>query len=173
MRIMFLFLLLLGFPLLVFTQNKPFLSTELAELESYLPYRDSVNVAVSKVGVAWHIDHSLKVINQIINSLEKSDPSAFKPNINFLRGIVFTTNNMPRGVGKAGTSVMPPEVIHTEDILSQFSTVRQRLLTFDSLPTKSNFKHPVFGLLKKKKSKRFFVVHTTHHLKIIRDILAQ
>jgi len=173
MRLMFLFFLLFGFPLTIFTQYKPFLSTELTELESYLKYRDSVNVSVSKVGVAWHIDHTLKVINQIINSLEKSDPKAFKPNINFLRGLVFTTNNMPRGAGKAGKSVLPPEIIHTEDILTQLSTARKRLLTIDNLPKKSSFKHPVFGLLKKKKSKRFLVVHTTHHLKIIRDILAQ
>lgn len=171
---MFLFLLLAGIPLTLFSQYKEntFLATELAELEAHLKYRDSINQSVSKVSVAWHIDHSLKVIDAVMNSLEKSDPKAFKSNINFLRGLVLTTNNMPRGAGKASKSVTPPDIIHTKDILTQLTAVKERLLSIDGLPRRAHFNHPVFGIMKRKKSKRFIMVHTVHHLKIIRDILA-
>lgn len=172
------FFFALGLSLNIFAQSKSSTATsilldkELTELASYLPVRDSLKEAVSSVSVAWHIDHSLKVINSIINTLEKSDPNTFKPTINFMRGIVFITKKIPRGVAKASKAVTPPSVIKTEDILAQLEEVKQQLLIIDTLPKKANFDHTIFGSLNKKKSKKFLVIHTVHHLKIIRDILA-
>lgn len=178
MKQLLIFFLTVGLSFNLFAQSMPspspstFLDKELTELLSYLPKRDSVQVAVSSVSVAWHIDHTLKVLNAVLNSLEQSTPNNFKANINFLRGVVFMTKNMPRGVGKAPKSVLPPEDIKNEDILAQLQEVKQRFSTINALPKKASFDHPVFGLLKTKKSIKFLDIHTNHHLKIIRDILA-
>lgn len=170
-------LIFCGLLLVVFIQIKNnqngvnYLDPQLNELEYYLQFRDSLNVDVSKVAVAWHLDHSLKVINQISDALKNSDPKEYKRNINFIRTLVFIMGSMPRGVGIAPESVTPPAKIITENILSQLEEARQKILEIDTLENKSHFTHSVFGQLNKKQTKKFFKIHTKHHLKIIKDIL--
>lgn len=48
-----------------------FLKGELTEIEGYIAFRDSLNPAVSKVEVAWHLDHSLRTINEIHKAVKK------------------------------------------------------------------------------------------------------
>ncbi len=150
-----------------------FLRSQLEELETNIEYQDRLDREISEVGVAWHLDHMLKVINRIYDNLESSNPEDYQRNINFTRMAVFISGSMPRGRGKAPKSVTPPENIKTEDILSQLLEARQKLSKIDSLHEKANFEHPVFGQLNRKQSKRFIEIHTNHHLKIIKDILAE
>jgi hypothetical protein len=148
-----------------------FLVDELNELEQQLSERDRINPDVSKVDVAWHIDHTLKTINRIYDSLHSSDPSKYKWRPNVGRTFVFTSGSIPRGRGKSPSVVVPPDTITTENILHQLETARKKMRTINALEPKSNFTHPYFGQLNRNDSKKFIQIHTIHHLKIIRDIL--
>ncbi|MEM7379596.1 MAG: hypothetical protein AAF361_00205, partial [Bacteroidota bacterium] len=65
-----------------------FLSQELSELESYIRFRDSLDPKVSKVPIAWHLDHTLRTINEIYKAVERSDPENYKARFNPGRSLV-------------------------------------------------------------------------------------
>ncbi|QXP60932.1 DUF1569 domain-containing protein [Olleya sp. HaHaR_3_96] len=129
------------------------------------------NPKVSKSNVAWHIYHSLKVINNVCIALQKSDPSLYKNNFSLLGKLFFALGFFPRGKAKAPEHVKPPEVITKEDIISQMQLAKTNVETIASLNKNAFFKHPLFGHIKKKRVSRFLVMHTNHHLKIINDII--
>ncbi|MCB0461299.1 MAG: DUF1569 domain-containing protein [Flavobacteriaceae bacterium] len=141
------------------------------KLESYLPVRDKRNESVSTSDVAWQIDHSLKVINLVSETLLKSNPEDYKSNFNKWRLLLFTIGYLPRGRVKAPKFVRPPEIISTEDLNTQTQLAYQNILKLKSAPKHAYFKHFIFGVLHKKGTVRFLQLHTNHHLKIIRDIL--
>ncbi|MBQ4819064.1 DUF1569 domain-containing protein [Aquimarina sp. MMG016] len=149
------------------------MTSELNKIEHYLVHSDSINKEVSKVAVAWHLDHSLKVINGISDSLQNSDPTAYKRKFNIARFFSFTFGFIPRGRAQSPKYVLPPDTIKTEDIVAQLSLARDKLVALDSLDDKSNFNHPVFNQLNKQQAKKFIKIHTRHHLKIVRDILKE
>ncbi len=148
-----------------------FLEPKLQEIEAYLEMKDSLNTAVSKAPVAWHLDHSLKVINGICDSLLVSDPKAYSSNFSATRLFCFTFNYIPRGRAKAPKRVQPPAIITTEAIKTQLETSRTKIQGAFLLDNNANIKHPFFKQLDKGQSLRFIQLHTEHHLKIVRDIL--
>jgi hypothetical protein len=148
------------------------LENELAKLEQSLSHRDKSNQNISHVGVAWHLDHSLKVINSICGMLATSDPAEYHWKFNFPRHIVFTLSRIPRGKGRSPKAVLPPGEISKEALVLQIGQAREAIEKLNSLPPKSNFKHPYFGVLNLKQSQKFMRLHSAHHLKIIRDIVA-
>lgn len=75
------------------------------EFENYLQHFEKQNYLVSKSPVGWQIDHSLKVINNIVLALKNSNPADYKYNFNLKRSIIFFRKKIPRGVGKAPKSV--------------------------------------------------------------------
>lgn len=148
-----------------------YMESQIQELKAYLAHRDAINPKVSQVQVAWHIDHSLKVINAVCDALSASDPKKYKKQFSSNRWICFTLNYIPRGVGRAPRSVRPPDIIDSKEILAQLQLARHNLVSIETLEDSVNFKHPYFKILNKDQSKRFLKLHTQHHLKIIRDIL--
>jgi len=147
------------------------MDSQLYDIAYLIQFKDQVNTKVSKVPIAWHLDHSLKVINKIHDVLKSSDPSVYEKRFSLARSFSYTFGYIPRGIGKSPGSVLPPNVIKTEDILSQLEIARENLSDLESLEENVNFIHPVFGQLNKKQAKRFLKIHTIHHLKIIQDIL--
>ncbi|MEM8999401.1 MAG: DUF1569 domain-containing protein [Bacteroidota bacterium] len=150
-----------------------FLANKLTELKGYMKYRDCVNIEVSKVPVAWHLDHSLRTINEIYKAVKNSDPEQYRSDINLGRSLVLFTNKIPRGKAKAPTIVVPPDTIYTDSLQLHFNEAWTTMKAYDSLPKKAFFTHPYLGFLKKRTAKRFIEIHTEHHLKIIRDILKE
>jgi len=148
-----------------------FMNTQLQDIAYLIQFKDRNNPTISNVSVAWHLDHSLKVINNIYRILKNSDTALRKKRFNLIRYVFFALGYIPRGRGQSPSSVLPPEKITTEDILSQLELTRENLKEFESLDPHVNFIHPIFGLLNKKQTKRFLQIHTNHHLKIIHDIL--
>ena len=148
-----------------------FLNNELAEIKHFIEKYDQKNINVSAKRVDWHLDHSLKVINGVCGQLKKSDPSAYQWKFNAIRVFVYTFNFFPRGKGKSPKSVLPPENILKQDLKNQLDLAEKELFSIMNLPIKSHFKHPYFGLLNLKKTKKFLKLHTLHHLKICRDIV--
>ncbi|NAS12633.1 hypothetical protein [Poritiphilus flavus] len=150
-----------------------FLSPELNELESYIKFRDSLDPKVSKVPISWHLDHTLRTINEIYKAVKRSDPDNYKASFNPGRSLVLITNRIPRGRAESPKIVRPPDLIITDSLYIQLRQSRKNLSAYDSLPADSYFSHPYLGDLRKRTARKFLKIHTEHHLKIIRDILKQ
>jgi hypothetical protein len=147
------------------------LKRQLIELEQYFPFMEEENLAISKVPVAWHLDHSLRVINSITSALVQSEPHQFKQNFNFWRGLFLTLNFLPRGKGRAPKKVLPELEIRESDLRSKLSLAKENRLELEKLPAFAHFSHPMFGELKNSQAEKFIRIHTEHHLKICSDIL--
>jgi len=147
------------------------IKSKIVELESFIPEMDESNSKVSKAGVGWHIDHSLKVINSICSALRNSNPEVYSYTFNWKKIYVMTLKTFPRGIAKAPKSTRPPEEIRIEDINDQISKSRYLISQLKDLDKNAYFSHPVFGNMNLKPAIKFLSVHTNHHLKIIKDIL--
>ncbi|WP_430466935.1 DUF1569 domain-containing protein [Winogradskyella ouciana] len=147
------------------------LNNYISQIESYIPKYEFENPEVSKSSIGWHLDHSLKVINSVINTLEKSNPAEYQNNFSFLGKVFFTLGFFPRGKAKAPKYVLPPNDITKEDLLAQLETTKTNIDVINKLDNNAYFKHPLFGHINTKRVNRFLMLHTNHHLKIIRDIL--
>ena len=151
--------------------SENFLATEISKIEKYLDSHEILNKDVSEASLGWHLDHVLLVVNSIYGQLEASDPGLYKSKINKIRTLVFTINGIPRGRGESPNRVRPKDDISKQEILNHLAMVREIIYKFDSLPKRSHFAHPYFGMLDRKQSKKFIKIHTNHHLKIVKDML--
>lgn len=143
----------------------------LYHLEQKVSLSDNTNQKISSKGILWHIDHSLKVINGVVNSLKKSKPEDYQWKFNVTRTFILVKGKIPRGKGKAPKSVVNDSIIVLADIENQLIEAKKLILELGSLPKNSNFNHPYFGVLNLRMTKLFLKIHTRHHLKIISDIL--
>ena len=151
--------------------NTSTLENRLNTLESYIPDSKSVDLNISKAAVAWHLDHSLKVINAVVKSMENSDPTSYQNNFKFLGKVLLRLGFFPRGKVKAPKYVKPPEVILKSAIIDQLAEARQNIKRIQNLDKRAYFKHPVFGNTNKFRVVRFLDTHTNHHLKIVKSIV--
>jgi hypothetical protein len=141
------------------------------ELASYIPQLEARNEMVSSSSVGWQIEHDLLVISSVIEGVKRSDPAAYKWQFKPLKYVVLWRGVIPRGKVGAPKLVTPGEI--TQDTLqAHIALCRQRLEELAKVQAGNYFTHPFFGDLKKKETFRFLYVHTEHHLKIIREILA-
>ncbi len=148
-----------------------FLDGQLLEVAHYFSQREIKNEAVSQANVAWHLDHTLKVINNITENLRASNPEEYRSKFNVQRIVVHTSGVIPRGVAQSPQSVRPPDTILLDSLQLQLAMARQNLSTISSLDKNAFFAHPVFDHLDRDQTRRFLEIHTNHHLKIIKDIL--
>lgn len=141
------------------------------ELERYLTLKDKRNDSISTSNVAWQIDHTLKVFNLVSKTLLESNPKLYTSKFNKWRLLFFTLEYFPRGKVKAPKFVRPPENITTNDLEIQLKKAFQNIEQIKTAHKNAHFKHFIFGVLNTKRTTLFLKLHTTHHLKIIRDIL--
>jgi hypothetical protein len=147
------------------------LLTLLAQIETFIPDYEKTNAAVSQASVGWQIDHSLLVVNGVINVLKKSNPEDYKWKLNKSRLLLQITNKIPRGRAKSPQSVIPLEITTKEVLLVKMELAKKQVVELEKLPTNSYFTHPYFGDLNLKSTLWFLKLHTKHHLKIMEDIL--
>jgi hypothetical protein len=144
----------------------------LNQLESDISSFDKVNLAVSSGSVGWHIEHSLKTIDQIVTACKNSNPSNYQWRFNFNRFLILTiAKKIPRGKAKAPKIVRPEGEISSETLGLSLSKVKGNLMDWEKLDKNAHFPHPFFGILNKKETDNFLALHTKHHLMIIKDIL--
>lgn len=143
----------------------------LHEIESKIAFRDSTNEFVSKSDVAWHLDHSLRVINGISGVLKKSNPDDFISSFHFKRSLILFLGKIPRGKAKAPETVTPKGNISLEDLFYRLENAKTSIIEIQNCNPKNNFIHPYFGQLNLKQTLRFLEIHTKHHLKIVDDII--
>jgi hypothetical protein len=147
------------------------LEAQLELIESCFDKIEVSNLKVSKASVGWHIDHTVKVMNKVCDTLIFSNPKDYEAKFNIRRNLVFALGFFPRGKAKSPKRVLPPEIILLEDIQTQFTKAKLNLKEIQNLDKNSNFEHPIFKQLNKKQTLRFLKLHTEHHLKIVKDIL--
>jgi hypothetical protein len=141
------------------------------QLENYLVFLKTEKPSVSTANVGWHIQHSLLVIIKVIESIQQSDPLEYKWKFNVNRSIVFAMNGFPRGKAKAPKSVEPAEIITNESVVETLSIASKSLSMLDECAPNQYFNHPFFGKLNVKSTNKFLKIHTSHHIKIIKDII--
>lgn len=143
----------------------------LNDLESKVSNLSAKNSGVSQASVAWHIEHSLLVIIQVIESIKMSDPNKYHWRFNKSRFMVFLFQKFPRGRSKAPKSVIPSLEINAISLQLSFEKARASIGTLNGMHPNQYFTNPYLGQLNIKYSTSFLAIHTMHHLKIIRDIL--
>ncbi len=146
------------------------LTAQLADLSSKIEMQAHLNTKVSAVSVGWHIEHSLLVINNVINGLSKSEASNFEPKFNLSRLIVMTVGHFPRGKAKA-PKTSTPQTFDNESIKVHLDNTIEKIKILETMPKDKYITHPMFGHIRTNDSIRFLEIHTNHHLKIMNDIL--
>ncbi len=142
------------------------------QLESNISQFESTNLAVSGGSIGWHIEHSLKTIDQIITACKNSNPSNYQWQFNFKRFLILSVlKKIPRGKAKAPNIVRPEGEILPETLGMSLSKVKENLKNWEILDKNAHFPHPFFGMLTKKETENFLALHTKHHLMIMNDIL--
>ena len=147
------------------------LSKLIKSLEEKIPMMDAANTQISSAKVGWHIQHSLMVINSIINGLKQSDPTMYQWKFNLNKTLIFTLGKIPRGKGKAPKAVQPKEEITKDTLLESVEKANISVAELNKVQKNQYFLHPYFGHLNVKPTIKFLKIHTKHHLKIINDIL--
>jgi hypothetical protein len=143
----------------------------LAILESYFPQAYTTNMDVSTASVAWHLAHSLKVLQATGTTIQKTNPADYQPTFSFLKLSAMLLGRFPRGKAKAPKYVLPEKEYTIEELQELLHEVKTIWSQVPALPANAYIKHHLFGHLNKKNTIRFAVIHTTHHVKIVRDIL--
>ena len=147
------------------------LHKQLDELESFIPQLDVRNETISASTVGWQIEHDLLVISSVIEGVKRSDPASYKWRFKPLKYVILWRGVIPRGKVGAPKIVTPGEITQ-ETLRAHVALCRERVEELENVEAGNYFTHPFFGDLKKKETFRFLYVHTEHHLKIIREMLA-
>lgn len=144
-----------------------------SQLEAFIPIAKRRNENVSDASVGWHIAHALLVIDKTVEALAKSQAVDFKPGFSLWKMLVLLTGKIPRGKAKSPKLVLPGNELTPQELRQQLAGVKNQILRLNSLPAYTFFRHPVFGDLQLKTSKKFLCIHTLHHLAIIKDIVGE
>ncbi len=146
---------------------------QLVELKANIEVFDYQTDSVSSANIGWHIEHSLLVLNGVVDSIKVSDPNKFKWKFNFSKQYIYIIRRFPRGKGRAPKSVIPKEqVVDEGGLLVQLELSLKNIDLLSTLSEGMFFKHPLFGNLKLRDSIHFLELHAEHHLKIIREIVS-
>lgn len=130
--------------------------------------------STSQWNVGEQIDHTVKVGLAVCGFLQRKQSTGGKGPSPVARLILFT-GRIPRGRARAPERVLPEK--RTPDELAQsIASLRESLasVSSDAALLASNeryFKHPFLGDFTAKEALRFLEVHTSHHIRIIGDIL--
>lgn len=146
------------------------LQSILDQLESHIPHFEKTNPVVSQSTIGWQIDHSLLVINNVVDQLKDSNPASYKRTLNWIRFYIQVTNKIPRGKVRVPKSVNPIDIATIEELQAKLEIARKNITDISTIPANSYFTHPFFGDLQLRSALWFLKLHTKHHLKIIKDI---
>lgn len=141
------------------------------EIDQYIPHASQSAKSVSKRGVDWHLNHTLKVIISICKAIKASDEENYGPRFHWIKSFILITGYIPRGKGKSPKAFNSQENVSVETLRALWQEAKFELKSIDDLHPDRFFPHPYFGDLNVRQSKKFIRIHSKHHLKIIRDIL--
>ncbi|MBP9838588.1 MAG: DinB family protein [Proteobacteria bacterium] len=133
---------------------------------------DLAKQPISTWSIAEHIDHSLKVHNNILNAIKEGKNDENYIPLKLIGRVVLLTNFIPRGKAKTPEKVAPDKKDNSR-LLTDLADTKSTFNNFDAkdLEKQMFINHPVFGSLNPQQWIRFLYIHQYHHLKIIREIL--
>jgi hypothetical protein len=141
------------------------------ELESKISSHETVNEKVSASPVSWHIEHALLTIDAMIEKLKKSNPGNYKRTFTLAALYVFTTGKIPRGRTQSPPGVIPKNIPDIQAIKGHIEQTREAIKELQNVKPNNYFTHHILGNLNVKSAKKFIIIHTKHHLRIINDII--
>jgi hypothetical protein len=147
------------------------LEAQLDEMEKYTGQLALCDPKVSKAPVGWHLAHNLKVIHTILGALDASNPAEYRRKFSWKKELVYLTGRIPRGKARAPKRVIPEDNFSEAKLREQITETREKIPGILKLPKNAFFEHPYFGHIKRDETPKFLVIHTGHHLKIMREIL--
>ena len=143
------------------------------ELDNKTPFIKQKNAAVSQASIGWHLEHSLLALVKMISAIENSNPADYKKQFNVKRFIVLTLGKIPRGKAKAPEAVKPTGETTTQALKPLIEKAKQKAEVFEKLSSNKYFTHPVFGDVQVNQARKVIAIHTSHHLRIINDIISK
>lgn len=127
---------------------------------------------VSGWSIAEHLDHSARVCSSILGRVLKPEGATKRP-ISLVGKIILMLGYIPRGKGRS-PEPFRAKMLPSSEIAAVLDETRSLLRTIESrefTPVLDPIvPHPVFGGLTAPQALRFAVIHTNHHMKIVRDI---
>ncbi len=141
-------------------------------VRAFLERAQSAAPGVSAWSVGQHIEHSSKAVIYITGALRESQPPAPPAKWSLIRWIVLTTGYIPRGRAKAPAAVTPDGQPSEADLLALLARMEEGVAATRQLDPGAWFAHFALGIFRRDQALRFIDVHTRHHLKIMRDIVA-
>ena len=142
------------------------------ELEAWIPERDRFCESVSGWTVGMQVHHALQVIESVAVMVAESEPGAKKPGFSFWRTVTMVTGRIPRGRAKAPKGVRPPEQPSLDELERMARVARESLQRLVDADPESYFNHHIFGVVQRDPAIRFVDIHSRHHLRIIKEIVA-
>jgi hypothetical protein len=141
------------------------------KLAFHIQNANLVNNNISDVNIGWHIEHACLVIIKITETIKQSDAEKFSSKFNFKKHFVFFTGKFPRGRAKAPNVVIPKGDSDEQHLMMSIESAKDAIQVLNKCVKNQFFQHPIFGNLNQPQTFHFLAIHTTHHLKIIEDIV--
>lgn len=137
---------------------------------------EKTNLSISAWSICEHLDHLLKVGQNILQDVLDQKFQANAQPISFLGKIVLFFEFIPRGKAKA-PKIVAGSKVSANDLISRsifcINLINKIKLAKNCLDNNPPLKsHPYFGGLSSKQWLKFMSIHNRHHFKIISKIKA-
>jgi DinB superfamily len=146
------------------------IKTLVRTLSDNIPFATQQAAAVSAAPIGWHIEHALLVVDSVINACCSSVPGAYQHKRSFVRFLIMTFEKIPRGKVKAPKGVRPGADISVAQLQEHVTRTMKNVDRLSGLTAGHFFSHPFLGDMRLRSTAKFIMIHTKHHLAIIRDI---
>ena len=131
--------------------------------------------SVSAWSVSQQLDHAIKVANALMRGILEPADDRPRRGINLVGRVILLLGDFPRGRAQSPKGLRGVAA-SSQDLVDELNVARSLLkrVADESFqpPDVPVVRHPFFGGLTPQQSLRNTVVHTRHHLRIVRDINA-
>lgn len=148
------------------------LNSQIDELETLAASALIRKESVSNWSVGQQIEHSLIAISGMILALRKEHPGIGSRSPNMYRDTVMATKQFPRGKIEAPAISRPSEDPDPAFLGRLIVKTRNRVGNPLDISESATLIHPIMDVMYRDEAIEFMTIHTEHHLKIVREILA-
>jgi len=147
-------------------------SASLEALGVVLAEPDLRRESVSSWTPGEHLRHCGLAIAAVRRALETSSGAPPWTWRSWIGALVLRRGRLPRGRARAPAETVP-DLAAAEPLEAALARAATDLERIRALPADAWFRHFALGTLRRDRALRFLAVHTEHHLRIVREILAR